>query len=134
MKVHAAALAIMLPAAAQAAVWSSGTDRGVPFYSLNSQGLSLTIACDPDDVYQPPQNYIQLSVSGRPVDGSATISSGNNSVTLPFEAGTAFKEAVSPEAWEKAITILGARPEFVFEDQKIAVKIEPSYQLTSDCK
>lgn len=134
MKAQLAALALLLPTVAQAAAWSSGTDRGVPFYTLNSEGLSLTIACDPDAVYAPPQNYIQASVSGRPVDGSVTISNGSNRVALPFEAGTAFKEAMQPETWNKAISILGAQADFTFKDQTVSTKAEPPSQLANDCK
>lgn len=135
MKAQLAALALLVPASAAHAVgWSSGQDRGIPFYSFGAGTLNLTIACDPEGIYQPPQQYIQATIAGKPVDGAVSLSGNGEDVTLPFESGTAFRQAVQPETWNKAMTVLHGPDGFSFGGQRIDTNDGPPDKLGQDCK
>lgn len=134
MRLPLAVAALVLPSLAHAAGWSNGIDRGVPFYGYQAEGINLTVACDPEGFYSPPQNYIQASISGRTVNGPVVLSDGRQSVTLSFESGTAFKEAMTPENWSNAISILGNEEGFTFGQVTTGKGSDTPDQLASDCK
>ena len=120
--------------AAHATGWSAGQDRGIPFYKLESGPVSITVACDPEGIYDPPQTYLQASVAGKPLDGGVSLQGGGEKVTLPFESGTAFRQSMEPETWNKAMTIISGPDAFSLDGQSTGKNGEPQQQLAQDCK
>lgn len=135
MKPHIGAMVFFASAsAAHAAGWSSGQDRGIPFYNLDAGSVSITVACDHEGIYDPPQQYVQASVAGKPLDGKASLKGGGEEVTLPFESGTAFRQSMQSETWNKAMTIIGGPDAFILNGQSITKNDGPPQQFAQDCK
>lgn len=125
---------ILLPAAAQAAAWTSGFDRGITYHALKEGALELTLACDPNGAYDPPQDYVVASMEGRFVDGPATFEGQGENVTITFQLGNGLKRQMGDGAWNKLLTIISSSEGFSFTHNNESVKIIPDNQLQHDCK
>lgn len=125
---------ILLPATAQAATWTSDFQRGINYYGVKDGALELTLTCDPNGAYSPPQNFMKAFMDGRVVDGSGTLQSDGQTVTIGFEQGTAFKQETEDGAWKMALSIISSPEGFSFTHNNQSVKVTPSNQLQHDCK
>ena len=135
MRTHAAIAAmILVPAISQAAAWTSGFDRGITYHTLKVDALELTLACDPNGAYDPPQDYVVASLEGRFVDGAATFGSSTDSVTVGFQQGNGLKRQMGDNEWNKLLSILSSAEGFSFMHNKKSVKVMPANQLQPDCK
>lgn len=135
MKPPIAAVVFLFSAvAAHASGWASGQDRGIPFYKLDAGSVSITVACDHEGIYDPPQQYLQASIAGKPVEGDVSLRGSDREAILPFESGTAFRQSMQSETWDKAMTILRGSEAFLFDRHSIDINDGPPEQFAQDCK
>ena len=135
MRTHAIVAAMFLaPAITQAASWNSGFDRGITYHVLKEGALELTLACDPNGAYDPPQDYLVVSMEGRFVDGPATFEGQGKNVTIAFQQGNGLKRQMEEGAWNKLLTIISSPEGFSFMHNNESVKVTLANQLQHDCK
>lgn len=135
MRTHAIVAAMFLaPVTAQAAAWTSGFDRGITYYTLKESALELTLACDPNGAYDPPQDYVVASMEGRFVDGPATFEGQGENVTIAFQQGNGLKLQMEDEAWNKLLSIVSSPEGFSFMHNNESLKVTLANQLQHDCK
>lgn len=135
MKVFVAAFVLAaLPVAAVAAGWTKTETRGVELNTLSTPELSLKIVCDPHNAYSGTQNYVLAELKGKDINGNVTLQADNQTASLVFDAGTAFKDSNEPEQWTNGLAILGSKAGFTFSHQGHALKVTPGTPLTHGCK
>lgn len=135
MKTFAAVFVLAtLPVAAGAAGWTKTETRGVELNTLSTPELSLGIVCDPHNAYGGTKNYVLAELKGKDINGNVTLQADDQTASLLFEAGTAFKDSNEPEQWTKGLAILGNEAGFTFSHQGRALKVTPGTPLTHGCK
>lgn len=103
----AAAMLLTSTAGQVAAVqWDVSNDKGLVVHRLADDALRLTVVCDPDGAFSPPQEYAIFEQSGQRVEGGeVVISRGDTAATLVVVGGSAIPFD-NEQAWSAAVSML----------------------------
>lgn len=115
MKLHSIILAGLICAStssiASAAAWEVTDDKGLQIHRLTVDSLRLTLTCDPEGLYSPPQNFALVDhLSQRVETGTLTVTSGEQAISLTIDGGSILPSH-NTEAWNEGVAILlGSAP------------------------
>lgn len=89
-----------------AAQWDISNDKGLVVHRLAADAMRLTVVCDPERAYSPPQEYAIFELSGKRVEGGeVVISRGDTAATLVVVGGSAIPSD-NEQAWSAAVSML----------------------------
>jgi len=96
--------ATAVPAAAEQ--WDVTKDKSLVVHRLSADDLRMTVVCDPEGAFSPPQNYLFVERRGQRVEtGELTVSGGDDTVNLPI-IGAAAVPTGNVEDWNTATDML----------------------------
>lgn len=73
-----------IPAAAEA--WKLRNDKGLVIFSLDAAPFDLTLVCDPEGAFIPPQIYMLVDINGKRLEsGVLEVAQGDHTVRLNVE-------------------------------------------------
>ena len=93
--------AAAVPAGAEQ--WDVTKDKSLVVHRLAATDLRMTVVCDPEGAFSPPQNYLFVERRGQRVEtGQLTVSEGDDSVNLPI-IGAAAVPTGNVENWNRGV-------------------------------
>lgn len=96
--------AAAVPAGAEQ--WDVTKDKSLVVHRLAATDLRMTVVCDPEGAFSPPQNYLFVERRGQRVEtGQLTVSEGDESVNLPI-IGAAAVPTGNVENWNRGMDML----------------------------
>lgn len=111
MRKSVAVTSILIAAAATqapAAQWNVSDNKGLSVHHLATENLRLTVVCDPNNAFSPPQDYIIIEFDGQRVEeGELTITRGDDTATVVVE-GASVLPAGNEQGWNAATSMLFA--------------------------
>lgn len=122
----AAALFAASACPAIAAQWDVTNDKGLLIHRLKAEDLRVTVVCDPEGAFSPPQNYLFVEQNGQRVEtGTLNVSGGDRTVTLPIE-GAAVLPSENVEGWNASMKLLfgGGAVTLALGQASVAVNVE----------
>lgn len=122
----AAALFAATACPAVAAQWDVTNDKGLLIHRLKAEDLRVTVVCDPEGAFTPPQNYLFVEQNGKRVEtGVLNVSGDDRTVALPIE-GAAVLPSENVEGWNTSMKLLfgGGAVTLALGQASVAVDVE----------
>ena len=114
-----------VPAYAEA--WKIENDKGLVIHNLNAAPFQLTLVCDPDGAFIPPQNYMLVKLSGKELkSGTLEVEQGDETASLKIEAAAILAKNDAAE-WNAATNLLfaGGAVTLKADAKELRVELEP---------
>ena len=127
----AAFLVASVAGQAAATQWDVTTDKGLVVHRLTADTIRLTVVCDPEGAFTPPQNYLFVEQSGQRVEaGELAVSGGDSAVSLPIEGAAALPTG-NVESWNTAMNLLFGGGLLTLAVGELSAEAETEHQTNS---
>lgn len=94
---------LSLASPAWAEDWSVKNDKGLLIHKLASGDIALTVVCDPNGAYQPPEVFMMVEENGRKLEaGQLAVSRDGETARLNI-VGAAIVARTDAGSWNKAL-------------------------------
>ncbi|MGY6696692.1 MAG: hypothetical protein ACXIUW_11810 [Roseinatronobacter sp.] len=123
----------LMPISASAMSWERMEARGVEAYRVQAQGLRLTLVCDPNGAYDPPQQYLLFRFDAPQEHRLVRLKAAHASVNLHLIADTQLKLMADPADWAALLDIISDGSPFTLTTDDQAWQLIPANTPDHGC-
>jgi len=123
--------------AAQSATWDRSLSRGLDVYSVEADGGSFVMVCDPERVYSNDKSYANfvLSLDSHPAPSLVSfLSDDGTQAFFKTVNGTISQQDADPAEWERLVMMIKEGGSFSAVTSESALTIELSPMPEFQCQ